>query len=221
MSTRNHMLAVLAGSWLALAGPALAVEPAPVLDLVATDATGLPGTIVHPTFSLDISGFSFDSLTLKLVYPTSLMLLPGASTVSFAASPAPFDGPLNTLPGYGTGRFAQAGFWHDDITAFSLVGLPVTGPLLLTGAFQIDPAASPGNYSIAVSGFVSTGPLVEEPAFMGMATVAVVPEPETWLLWLGGIGMLLTRATRRRPAQQVPRSISHAGLGRRTGTHRN
>lgn len=220
MVLRKHMLAVLAASWLALAGSASADEPPP-LDLVTTNAAGLPGAIVYPTFSLDISGFSFDSLTLKLVYPTSLTLLPGTSTVSFAATPTPFNGPLNTLPGYAAGRFEQAGFWQDDIASFSLVGLSVAGPLLLTGAFQIDPAASPGSYQIAVSGLVSTGPLIEEPEFTGMATVTVVPEPETWLLWICGIGLLLTRAARQRPANTFLRFGPDPGLGLRTGALHN
>lgn len=203
MVLRKHLLAGLAGLWLTLAGPALAVATPPSLGLVTTNASGLPGAIVYPTFSLDISGFTFDSLTLELVYPTSLTLLPGQSTVSFAASPTPFGGPLNTLAGYADGRVEQSGYWHDNIVSLDVVGLQVSGPLLLTGAFQIGPAASPGNYQIVVSGLISTGPEIEEPEFHGAATVTVVPEPETWLLWISGIGMLLARAARRR-ARPIP-----------------
>lgn len=220
MALRKHMVAVLAGLSLALAGPALADEPS--LDLATTGASGLPGAIVHPTFSLDITGFSFDSLTLRLVYPTTLTLLPGTSTASYASTPTPFNGPWNSLPSYALGRSEQAGFWHDDITSFALVGVPVTGPLLLTGAFQIDPAASPGSYQIAVSGWVSTGPTLEleEPSFSGVAAVTVVPEPEAWLLWLCGIGLLLTLAARRRPESPVLRFAPGPGPGLRVGAAR-
>lgn len=218
MALRKHLVTVLAGLSLALAGPAWAVEPS--LELVTTGATGQPGAIAYPTFSLDLTGFSFDSLTLKLVYPTSLTLLPASSTVTFPTTTTPFNAALSSLPGYAFGRSDQAGVRQDDIASFSLVGLSVTGPLLLTGAFQIDPTASLGSYQIAVSGLVSTGPVIEleEPAFDGIATINVtaVPEPETWLLWLCGIGVLFTRAVRRRPANPVIRFGPAAGLGLRT-----
>lgn len=192
MSLYKNLLAVLSASCLVLSGATYASVPD--FDMGTVSVSGLPSTVVHPSLSLDINGFDFDSFTLDLVFdPNALSFLSGASTVVFNG----VTQPLAALPSYSesAGVDINDGAWHVRIGSFSLASVPVAGQLALNGAFKIADNAAPGIHQITASGFVSTGPIsvCEECTFGGLVAVTVVPEPETWALWLGGLGLLAWR----------------------------
>lgn len=197
MNTSKTVLAAIAGLCLFATSAQAVLAPAEI-QLTVSDATGLPGSIVFPTISFPINGFEFDSLTLTLTYDASVLAFQaGASTVTLnGASQA-----LTSLPNYFAGAPTTVGGLQQTVySAFSVNSVPVTGALVLTGSFQILGGAASGLYPVVFSGSVSTGPgpAFDEPDFSSQLSVAVVPEPETWLLWIGGIGMLATRVIRRR-----------------------
>lgn len=197
---RTRLMALLSWACLGLSGAAYAVEPPPI-DVSVSPVSGLPGSIVHPTLTLDITGFNLDVLDLDLAFDSAaLSFLPSASTVTYNGHTVAFT----DLPGFSPGvpGIGGDGLWHERYVSFSLFAVPVSGPLVLTGAFKIADAAMPGAYQIVASGYVTTDPVYEQRDFSGIAPlhVSAVPEPETWLLWLGGIGLLAARRTRRATA---------------------
>ncbi len=178
--------------WFAASGVNASV---PDVDFSVTGASGAPGEIVHPALSLNIAGFVFDSFTLDLSYDPSVMtFLPDASTVSYNGSSLAFSALPNFSPP--TGGFDELGEWHEYFSSFSLNGVPVTGSMVLTGAFHIAVTAGPGDYLVKAIGAVTTDLVYEERYFNAETLVTVVPEPETWL-WLGGVGVLALRLSRR------------------------
>lgn len=189
MSLRTRLIAAVAGLCMGFSGAAFAVAGPPPVDLTITNASGLPGSLVSPMISFDISGFSYDSFDLSFSYKASaLTFKPLLSTVSFNGTP----GPLSSLPGsYALGPVSVVG----DVATVSFGSLDITSPtvlspLLLTAVFEINPAAPAGPYAISFAGTASTDPVYEERGFSGLATVTAVPEPEVWMLLLGGLGLL-------------------------------
>ena len=188
MYFRNKLIAAVAGLILGFSGAAFAtVEPPPV-NLTITNAAGAPGSFVSPTVSFDIGGFLYDSLKLDFSYQASaLTFKPLLSTVSYNNASRPFT----DLPAYLQGPASVVGDVATiSISSFDGVGFPMNTPLLLTAMFQLNNAALAGPYEIAISGSVSTDPEFEERSFSGLATVTAVPEPELWMLMLGGLGLV-------------------------------
>lgn len=198
MKTSRTVLAAIAGLCLFATAAQAVVAPGEI-ELTIKNASGVPGSVVFPTISFPMDGFEFDALTLELTYdPSALAFQPDASTVTFNGASQAFT----SLPGYLAGPAVSDGNLQRTIySTISVSGVPVTGPLVLTGSFQILGGAVPGQHLVAISGSVSTDPVFEEVAFSNQLSVTAVPEPETWLLWIGGIGMLAARATRRRRAE--------------------
>lgn len=189
MSLRNKLIATAAGLWMGFSGAAWAVVAVPPpLDLTITDASGLPGSIVTPTIGFDVGSLVFKSLDLTFSYKASaLTFRPLDSTVLYDGS----SHPLNSLPTYAL--HAQP-VVNDvatvTLSSFDLTGIPTTGPFILTAAFGINSLAPAGPYSVSVTGFVAEVPVWEEQSFSGLVTVTAVPEPEAWLLMLGGLGLV-------------------------------
>ncbi len=191
----GKVLATIAGVLLALSGQNAA--SADSIDLTVQGAAGLPGSVVHPTVTFPLDGFTFDSLTLTLTYDASVLSFqPGASTVSYNGQTSPFNG----LPNFFAGPPQSVGGGQSQTTfvSYTLSGPTIEGPLVWTGAFELLPAIDPRSvHQVTISGLVSTGQLVEEPAFSAQFAIAAVPEPETWLLWIGGLGLLAAGVRRR------------------------
>ncbi len=195
MGLRNKLLAALTGLLVGLSGTVMAALP--TLNLTIFNASGPPGSIVSPTVAFDIDGFSFDSFTLDLSFdPTVLSFLPDASTLTYQNQTIAFT----ALPGFnipsGFTDVGGDGQWHQRYAFSTLNPVTVSGSLVLAGAFKIAAAAPAGPYPITVTGSASTGPGFEEPSFSGIATISAVPEPETWLLLLGGLGLIGLRRSR-------------------------
>ncbi len=191
MNLRNKLIAAIAGLCMGFSGAVLAaIEPPPPVNLTITNASGAPGSLVSPTISLDIGGFLYEAFDLTFSYQASaLTFLPGSSSVSYNATQNPFE----ALPTYFAGVASVTG----DVATVSFGSFTTPGssftmntPLLLTAVFQINNAALAGPYDISISGSVSTDPVFEERSFSGLATVTAVPEPEVWLLMLGGFGLM-------------------------------
>lgn len=188
MSLRTRLLAAVAGLCMGFSGAAFAVAGPPPVDLTITNASGLPGSLVSPTISFDIGGFLYEAFDLSFSYKASaLTFKPLLSTVSFNSA----TGPLTGLPAYFSPVASVVGDVATvSVSSFSLLGIPMNSPLLLTAVFEIKPAAPAGPYGVSATGFVSTDPMGEERTFSGIATVTAVPEPEIWLLMLGGLGLV-------------------------------
>ncbi len=189
MSLRTRLIAAVAGLCMGFSGAAFAVAGPPPVDLTITNASGLPGSLVSPMISFDIDGFVYTSFNLTFSYKDSaLTFLPGASTVSYNSTSGPF---LSSLPAVTTGPKLVA---NDVATvtfgSLTLDTFPVNTPLLLTAVFQFKNAVPAGPYDISFSGTVSEDLVYEERGFSGLATVTAVPEPEVWMLLLGGLGLL-------------------------------
>jgi hypothetical protein len=193
MDLRNKLIATIAGLCMGFSGMAIA-NVAPPVNLTITNAASTPGSLVSPTISFDIGGFLYEAFDLTFSYQASaLTFKPQLSSVSYNGVPGPFTGLPAYLPGVAsvTGDVATVSF-----SSFAAVGFTVNTPLLLTAVFQINNAALAAPYDISISGSVSTDPDFEERSFSGLATVTAVPEPEVWMLMLGGLGLV---AWKRRP----------------------
>lgn len=206
MKIPKSLTAVMTGLWLGFAGPAAAVLELPTIDLTAGDVSGLPGSVVNPTVSFPVNGFVFDSLTLVLGYDNTVMtFLPASSTVTYNGNTIGFQ----ALPNYVVGtKQTEFGVWTERYGSFASPNPtpPITGTMLLTGAFQIMPGAVAGSYPIQVSGLISSGPSpFEEPEFNHAVSVSVVPEPEVWLLWISGIGLLAARQRNQKSKNNLER----------------
>ena len=198
MTLYKQALILGSAMWFAASGVYASV---PDIGSSMSGASGAPGEVVHSTLVLEISGFDFDSFTLDLAYdPQVMTFLPGASTVSFNGATIAFSALPNFSPP--TGDFDEVGDWHAYYSSFSLNPVPVIGNLVLTGAFQIaGPGAGspiPGDYLVRASGSVTTDLVYEERFFNAESLVSVVPEPESWLFWLGGVGLVALRLARSR-----------------------
>lgn len=188
MKLRNTLFAILAGAGLFISQAASASVPE--VDMTTVGAAGLPGQTVMASISLDIDGFTFDAFDLDLTFdPSILTFQPGLSTFTLNGA----AGGLPSLPAYSYNATFADSVWHAHVSSFSLVSPTVSGDLVLMGAFQISGAALPGSYPISINGTVASGPVYEEMPFSGSVMVTVVPEPETWMLWLGGVGLLAWR----------------------------
>lgn len=188
MKLRNKLFAVLGciGLFISLAASA----SVPEVDMRTVDVAGLPGQTVMASISLDIDGFNYDAFDFDLTFdPTVLAFQPGLSTFTLNGA---VDG-LSSLPFYSFSAQFEDSVWHARVSSFSLASPPVSGDLMLMGAFKISDAALPGSYPISINGTVASGPVYEEMPFSGSVMVTVVPEPETWMLWLGGVGLLAWR----------------------------
>ena len=181
----------ISGLCLALSGAAWAAMPPPI-PVTVTPATGIPGATVQPVFSFDVTGFEFASFDLILSYTSPLLSLDlGNSSVtvngvsSSWASVLPF---LTTASGAGS----------YEIHGFALEPALLTGPILLRPAFTISAGAPLGATEIQIEGSIGEQPLIGERSFssVGIVTVTAVPEPEVWLMFLGGLGMLALRRAR-------------------------
>ncbi len=209
MRITRHIGALFLGAFLALcgAGAHAAMGAAPTVS--ATDASAAPGAITTPTLTFDFGAvnYPFSTLSFEMGYLTSqLTFLPGQSTVTVGATSGSYNSFLAAL------QLASAGgsFFVNDgdpgfygVTAAMLpdTSMAVTGPVTISAAFRLaTPFSSP--QQIQYSGLISgppdgSGGNIETP-FGGTITISAVPEPEIWLMWLAGVGLLATRAARQR-----------------------
>lgn len=203
MPTFRQLRGALVAVWLGLCATAFAAAPSPI-TVTTTSVAGLAGSTVKPSFSLDVDGFFFESFDLSLRFTNPVLSFDlGSSRVLYNGNLLPWDG----LPNYndnGIGPVTIGDNTRFQFSTFSLGLANFSGALVLQPAFKILEAAPLGPTAIAISGSIGSDPQGFERFFDSSATVTVsaVPEPEVWLLWLGGIGLLAW--TRKRRSAQHP-----------------
>lgn len=191
MQIHKKFWAAVFGLLIGLSGAASAAD----IPVTVTPAAGLAGSTVKPSFSLDVNGFAFASFDLSLTFTDPLLSFDlDSSTVSYNGQ----SRLLADLPAFFSSASVNGDLHTILFSAFAAEPETLTGPLVLRPAFLIRNGAPLGNTSVTVSGSIGEQPLVGERDFNSSATITVsaVPEPEIWLLWLGGVGLLAWRRSR-------------------------
>lgn len=165
--------------------------------------TGAPGGQVTATWNFDIGdNYPFNGANFSMEYdPASMGFLAEGSKVTVNATEYDFLDVLADLSSLGGDMTSNV---SSGMVAFSvylpvfpeLVSIPVTGPVTLSATFELASTFT-GPAFIDFEGAVGGE---EESLFSGSIQVTAVPEPETWLMWLGGLGLLAARYARRRQA---------------------
>ncbi len=184
---------------------------AQVLPAGATHPSGQAGTTVVSAFTVDLGdSYNLVSFDLLLDYtPGALTFLEGSSTLQVGAqSPVGLIAALDALKLDTAGDFDYV--VSQSSGQFSLSGLlwlgvaPVSGPVTLHAAFQIDPLAVPGSAPVVSFHGMSSQQLpvgdYSDDIFAAESIVSVsaVPEPAHWLmLTLGLAAVTLTGSTHR------------------------
>lgn len=191
MKIFGNWRSIFGGLFFALSSVAWAAAPPPI-PVTVTPASGNPGTMVQPVFSFDVTGFEFASFDLILSYTSPLLSLDlGNSSVTVNGVSSSWSSILPfTTTATGAGSY--------EVHAFALAPATLTGPILLRPAFNIAPGAPLGATQIQIEGSIGEQPLIGERSFAsaGTVTVTAVPEPEIWLMFLSGLGLLAWRRAR-------------------------
>lgn len=190
------------GAWLFGSAMLAAAASAHANNWYSDTLVGTPGGQVTATWTYDFgTDYPLWMATMEVSYDPALMnFLPEMSSVDVNGAPYSFAGMLAAL------ETLDPDVSHNvapGIVAFSFflpldgpASVPVSGPVTFSAVFVLAPDFSGPAY-IDFSGAVAGD---EEQLFSGTITVTAVPEPETWLMWLGGLGLLASRYARRRQA---------------------
>lgn len=214
-------VAVLGGVLGTLGGVAHATiaPPEPTVAVSGvTNGTAAPGGLAFTSFTLAFTGpYEFIGLAMTMSYdPAQLTFNPLQSSVSVFGSamtlPA-FLAQLDALkhaPGsdfdYYGGQSAPGELFFG--AGFTLLGsAPLEGDIVVTTAFNVAPSVLFGSQTLVKieqldvadvgAGIVS----LASSALPVTMTVTAVPEPESWLMMLAGVGLLGAVAHRRRTAR--------------------
>jgi hypothetical protein len=197
---------------------ALAQSSTPQLTTTFTNAAAPEGSQAFPSFqftfdtAFDLSAFE---LTVKFD-KDKLTFNAAASTLSFGVgTPQPISvvlAGLNaansrflTSPSAGdfssadtSGMFAFGGAY---VSPFDSTMIPAGSTVVMTTVFSLNSGFKAGeSTSVQVVGF-ALDPAFQEVNFDPIATVSAVPEPETWMLLLGGLGLIASRVRRASKAR--------------------
>lgn len=207
----KHILRRLRAQFFALACLAAGQALASV-SVSSTNGSGVPLGLAMPTLTFDIGADDpFSTLNVVMTYDSSMLTFrPDESTVIVGSAAAvglnTFIAALQsaTAPNF-VANFSTPGTY--GFTTFITPGdepILVSGPVTITAAFALA-----GNFSgpafVSYEGDISGDDF--ENTFSGTVTITAVPEPETWFLWIAGLGLLAglsrRRQTPRRPVPQV------------------
>ncbi len=182
---------------------------APVVDVSATDASGpVPGQASPKlTFSF-VEPYGFTSLFLQIDYVEAKLSF---NNLLSSAVFQPTALPSFTLDDLVTA--SGGNFSYDSDTSvsgsYTLLAsfatqsyvLPAGSSLVLTGVFDLVGLPVGQSTDVAMSGILTSTVADSDPSavnnFAVSATVTAVPEPETWLMLLGGLCVLASRMRRR------------------------
>ena len=190
----RFLLALLA--FFATVGVARAVQgpPAP-FPSGTTDGSALVGAVATPSVAIDfgIAGYDFFTLDIQVDYdPLKLSFNPAASFLDL--HPGLTLTGDNHVPGSYTANYGD----FSDPTA-NLAGLQS-----FAGAFTVLPGLAPGASSSVNLGFSfgNTNFQVDTVSASFQVT-RPIPEPENWVLLLGGLVAIVAVQRRRLPAKSV------------------
>lgn len=202
-------VAVLASSPLAHAVSGGAPAEAPVVNIVAADAAGPALGQAAPTLTFSfVEDYAFTSLFLQVDHdPLKLSFNDALSSAVFQ----PFGLPSFTLDDLVTLSGGDFSYFEDSSVSgsYSLVAsfaslsqvLPAGSSLVLTGVFDLVGLAVGESTPVAMTGILTSTVADIDPTavndFAVSAAVTAVPEPETWLMLLAGLGLLASRMRRQ------------------------
>lgn len=177
------------------------------------------GTLqVQPTFNIGFaSGYDLIGLDFTLSYSNALSFskleftLPSnvGGPVSFLVTsgdlsgiPPSFNGNVGDF-GYGVSVTApDAASSALTFSGFPLSSVTLSGPVLLKATFL---TSTIGQSAILLAGSSSSNFAPLDPdtfSSSALVTVSAVPEPEAWLMLLGGLGMIAALGRRRQAARR-------------------
>ncbi|MCB2008254.1 MAG: PEPxxWA-CTERM sorting domain-containing protein [Rhodoferax sp.] len=190
--------------------------PEPALSTSTVDAVSQPGSQALPSFVFNFdSNFDLIGFDITVQFdPTKLSFNAAASTLSFGASTVTLPAALMAMqtalpdfifsPGAGdfgtainTGEFSFNGAYFAPTSFFPV---PAGSSVTLTGVFDLLPGFDTGSTPVRVFGNASDQFFAFE-EFDMTASVSAVPEPETWLMLIGGLGLIASRVRRRAKTQ--------------------
>jgi hypothetical protein len=191
--------------------PSVAVTVSPTV--LVTPGPGATAT-TSLTFEF-LAGYDFNSINLEVGYDAGLLQFNrGASTVSLFAPAASVPSVVESLPN-AVAFFAPALASETNnlvdgsyiLSAFSIAGypLPQGSKLVLNGVFNLTNSFTASTSTDVTMSVYVAGPALDsfqEESFLGLqTTVTAVPEPETWMLLLGGLGLIASRVRRASKAR--------------------
>ncbi len=190
----------------------LPVNTPPVVS--AGDASVVPGSGAQamPTVTFAFSSpYEFTTLLLNVDYDSNLMTFNAAqSTLSVGGNELPLQQVLVALSANPNFSYSP----NDAVGSYTLTAgyafpdyYPLTaGSMVLKGVFDLKPSFLAGMYTdVAVYGTITSRAADVDPFpidnFSVVPRVTAVPEPETWLMLLGGLGLVAALGRRRKLLQ--------------------
>jgi hypothetical protein len=203
---------VLAAGLVMSASATMAAAPLALFPTTAGHATGLPGSQVTPTLTFDFAGgYDLTGILLSFTYESSMLSFnAGASTVSISVPFGPttvqsvvtYQDLVDEMSNADSAFFIDV---NDAPGSFSLAvayppalsyPMPAGTQFVVNGVFTIAPSATLGvPLPIEITGQLGNQAGFDD--FANTVNVTAVPEPETWLMLLGGLGLLATRIRRK------------------------
>lgn len=212
----NIASVALAASALSFGGASAHAAMAPdVFVQGATDGVAAPGGTALTSFTIEFAGnYEFIGLGMTMSYDPALLTFNlGQSTVSLFGTTHTLPAFLNQLamlqatPGSGfevyAGEPSPGNLFLDAGFTSPTGSTTLSGQIVVTTAFDLSPAFAVGSQTTVTIGHLefadvnlgfSTLASTELPVEM---TVSAVPEPESWLMLLAGMGLLGAVAKRR------------------------
>lgn len=207
-------LAALLGMTGQAAQAAQAVESAMAVSAInaTANASGqaFPYFVFQFNTDFDLAGFevtveyqpaklSFNAASSTLAAAGSAYRLPEALAMMEAASVVPGTGPdffySPDQADFGT-DIHSGSFNFNGAYLSQTYRIAAGSTVVMMGVFNLQPGFDAGNTQVRVFGQAIDPAFNSEP-FDVTATVSAVPEPETWLMVIGGLGLIASRVRRR------------------------
>jgi hypothetical protein len=218
MKLWNFASAALLAGALSLGGGVAQAAMGPIVPDVAvegaTNGSAVPGGTAFTSFTIGFAGtYEFISLDMTMSYdPARLTFNPLLSSVTVSGSVVPLPAFLTQLAQMQSTPESDFTFYGGQSSAGNLFfgagytvdgSLSLTGNIVVTTAFDLASSFTVGTQSLVrieqleftdVNLVFSPLASAELPVTM---TVTAVPEPESWLMLLAGMGLLGAVARRR------------------------
>jgi hypothetical protein len=195
MKTLNYPASLIMGLCMLLCGASAQAA----VRVTHSVAAGASSDVVFARLNFDIgTNYPFTSFDMSLNYnPAKLLLELGLSSVKAGDNTYGLSAFISLLD-----EATEDLLLHTDpVEGMYSLGTYVMDPLLVTGpvefviALRRAPDFTAGTALVSYSGNISGN---NEDSFLGEMNISAVPEPQTWLLWLGGLGLVLMQQARQR-----------------------